>query len=340
MRSRPILVPAGIAAGVLAVGALLAWLLPGDGPWDRLAGGGGPGTTAPGEAGPEPPWSPLGPPTGPGALRTPSGVVVPIVAARPDGGFDVRTPCDRPEALTGGEVLDGAHVVLDPGHGGDQSGAVGPGGLREADLNLAVARRAAELLEAQGVTVVLTRESDHRVAIATRAAIAAALRPVAFLSIHHNAVADRAHDGPGTEAYYQVASEDSRRLAGLVVEEVRAALAAFEVDWQTDDGNGARARVQTTDRGTDFYGVLRRTAAAGVTGVLSEAGFISNPAEEALFATEAAQQAEAEALVRALTRFVAGESAGEDAFSDRPPSLGVPGSASSDDGGCVDPALD
>jgi N-acetylmuramoyl-L-alanine amidase len=329
-----------VAGGIVA--ALLLWLLPdGGGGRAPVSGdaGGEVATTAPAPD-PQAPWAELVPATGHGALRTPSGVVVPIVAVRPEGGYDVRTPCDRPLLVAAGEVLEGAHVVLDPGHGGDQTGAIGPNGLRESDLNLAVAERVAALLREQGVTVVLTREDDLRVSLATRAGIAAALEPLAFLSIHHNAVADRAHSGPGTEAYYQIASEDSRRLAGLVVEEVRAALGAFDVAWETDEGNGARARVQTTDAGTDFYGVLRRTAAAGVTGVLSEAGFLSNAAEAALFATEEAQQAEAEALARALTRFVAGESAGEEAFSDRPPGVGVPGSAAADDPSCVDPPLE
>ena len=338
MSNRSVLVAAGIVA------ALLVWLLPDSrpGPADRTGGqAGGEVTTSPVEASPEPeaPWSALGPVEGHGALRSPSGVVVPIVAVRPGGGYDVRTPCDRPLLVADGEVLDGAHVVLDPGHGGDQTGAVGANGLLESDLNLAVALRAAELLRADGVTVVLTREDDLRVSLATRAAIATNLEPVAFLSIHHNAVADRAHDGPGTEAYYQVASEDSRRLAGLVVEEVRDALGTFDVTWETDEGNGARARVRTGDPGTDFYGVLRRTAEGGVTGVLSEAGFLSNPAEAALFATEAGQQAEAEALARALTRFVAGEAAGDAAFSVRPPSTGAVGSAGGSNAGCVDPPL-
>jgi N-acetylmuramoyl-L-alanine amidase len=332
-----------VAAGVVA--ALLVWLLPDSGsdPADRRGGQAGGGvTTSPVEelAEPAAPWSALEPVAGHGAWRGPSGVVVPIVAVRPDGGgYDVRTPCDRPLLVSDGEVLDGAHVVLDPGHGGDQTGAVGANGLLESDLNLAVALRAAELLRADGVTVVLTREDDLRVSLATRAAIATSLEPVAFLSIHHNAVADRADESPGTEAYYQVASADSRRLAGLVVEEVREALGAFDVAWETDEGNGARARVRSGDEATDFYGVLRRTAEGGVTGVLSEAGFLSNPAEAALFATDAGQQAEAEALARALTRFVAGEAAGDAAFSTRPPSTGAVGSAGGSNAGCVDPPL-
>ena len=59
----------------------------------------------------------------------------------------------------------------------------------------------------------------------------------------------------------------------------------------------------------------------------------------AFFAGTDAQQAEAEALARALTRFVAGEVPGAAAFSDRPPSVGAAGSAGGSNAGCVDPPL-
>ena len=163
----------------------------------------------------------------PGVLFTAvSGIMAPITADLGGGSYEVQTPCDARAVVTG-FPLAGAHVVLDPGHGGDEPGAVGPNGLLEKDLNLAVAGLTAERLREAGATVVLTRDDDLRVTIATRAGIALGLRPVAFLSVHHNAASDGPSPTPGTEAYFQVASPDSRRLAGLVVEEVRAALCAL-----------------------------------------------------------------------------------------------------------------
>jgi hypothetical protein len=87
----------------------------------------------------------------------------------------------------------------------------------------------------------------------------------------------------------------------------------------------------------DFYGVLRRTA--GVTSVLSEAGYLSNPSEADLFAREDVQQAEAEALARALTRFVTGDEPAADAYAPSPPSTGAAGGSGGTADGCVDPVL-
>lgn len=287
---------------------------------------------------PQGPWSDVPFATGTtGVLETPTGIVAPIAGVRADGGFDVQTPCDARAVVAGGTVLHAAHVVLDPGHGGSEPGAVGANGLTEKDLNLAVAQRTAALLEGAGATVVLTRQGDERVTLSTRAAIAVALRPVAFVSIHHNAAADGPSTGPGTEVYFQVTSPDSQRLAGLVVEEVRAALTPFGGPWESDADNGAKARVSSVT-GEDYYGVLRR--AAGVTSVLSEAGYLSNPVEADLFAREDVQQAEAQAIATALTRYLDSTQAAQAAaFSTQPPAGGGGGGSGGGPDGCVDPPL-
>ena len=281
------------------------------------------------------PWGPA-PAVASGAVATPEGLVLPVVTDHGDGTYDVRTPCDAVVA-TAGEPLDGAHVVLDPGHGGEEPGAVGANGLEEADLNLAVAQRVADLLRAEGATVALTREDDIRVTVATRAALAVALRPVAFLSIHHNAAPEGPATAPGTEAYFQVASPESRRLAGRVVEEVRAALALYAVSWTADSDTGAKARIQAEDPTLDYYGVLR--LADGVPSVLLEAAYLSNPPEAELLAREDVQEAEAAAIARALERFHLGEAPAEVAFSPEPPSTGAAGPSGGTAEGCEDPPL-
>ena len=268
------------------------------------------------------------------AVTTPSGLVLPVRAANPDGTYSVQTPCAE-VATVSGTPVSGAHVVLDPGHGGDEPGAVGPNGLAERDLNLAIALRAAEILRSQGATVVLTRDRDVRMTLSTRGELTTALHPMAFVSIHHNAAPDGPSPIPGTEVYFQVASPGSRRLAGLLVEEIRAFLTPFGVPWVSDAVNGARARIRAD--GTDHYGMLRRTA--GVDAVLSEAAFISNPPEAELFARADVQEGEAQAMARAIVRFLLGESAAEAAYDPNPPSTvpaGGPGGGSS---GCVDPPL-
>ena len=265
------------------------------------------------------------------AVVTPTGVLLPVLA--PDaGGFRVQTPCGG-EAVVGGTPLFGATVVLDPGHGGAETGAVGANGLVERDLNLAVAIRTKELLESKGASVVLTRTGDYRVALPTRAAIITRLQPRVFVSIHHNGGSDGPSDKPGTETYYQIASGDSKRLAGLVYEELLPALSRYPVAWQSDLDAGAKYRPASD--GGDYYGMLRRTA--GVPGTLSEALFLSNPPEAELLARPDVQQDEARALTRAVVRYLTTADPGS-GFVEPYPRTDPAGPGGGVEG-CVDPPL-
>src|SRR5215207_11250359 len=79
-------------------------------------------------------------------------------------------------------------AVVDPGHGGDQEGAVSPAGDREKDVALEIARRVAARLKALGGRVIFTRTGDIAVPLANRAAIANAIRADLFVSIHLNSM--------------------------------------------------------------------------------------------------------------------------------------------------------
>ena len=266
------------------------------------------------------------------AVRTPAGLVLPVLGGE-QGAWQVLTPCAAAAVVPGEPVL-GAHVVLDPGHGGREPGAVGPTGLREADLNLDVARRVRALLEAEGATVVLTRDADVRMTLETRASIAKAMAPVAFLSIHHNAAPVGRSDVPGSELYHQLADPESKRLAGLLWEEMQEHLAPFGTDWAVGDDPGARAR-RSLRTGDDYYGILRN--AQGVTAVLTEAAYLSNPAENALLETGEFRDAEARAIVDGVLRLLRTEDPG----SGFKPTKEVAVHAGSGGGssGCVDPPL-
>jgi N-acetylmuramoyl-L-alanine amidase len=220
------------------------------------------------------------------------------------GWARVLTPCENRAwvRLSSGQAVRNARVVIDPGHGGNEPGATGPTKLTEAELNLDVARRVVEDLEALGIEAVLTRPLDYRVTIAARVAIAAALQPEAFVSIHHNAEPDGPRDGPGTETYYQYRSPESRRLAGLIQEEVVKALSAFTASWVGDTDAGAKWRLN--DSGGDYYGILRRAGEAKVVANLAELAFITNPTEEALRRREDVRRAEAGAVSQGIVRYL------------------------------------
>ena len=79
-------------------------------------------------------------------------------------------------------------VVIDPGHGGPDPGAVGIRGIREAEIVLDISLQVARLLEAKGVQVTLTRTAEVDVDLPPRVALANRLGATAFVSIHANAI--------------------------------------------------------------------------------------------------------------------------------------------------------
>lgn len=233
------------------------------------------------------------------AVVSPRGVVLPVLG-RDGSGLLVGTPCGNSTVVTRGTPIEGATVVLDPGHGGDEPGAVGPNGLSEKEVNLVVSGHARAALEAARVSVALTRTGDYRMTLEARAQLVKALDPRAFVSIHHNAEPDGPWDRPGSETYYQVASPESKRLAGLIYEEVVRALSRYVVAWVADTDAGAKYRRNSL--GDDYYGILRRTQ--GTPAVLAELAFVSNPPEAELLARPDVQKVEGEAVARGVVRFL------------------------------------
>jgi N-acetylmuramoyl-L-alanine amidase len=107
-------------------------------------------------------------------------------------------PLMRPVAHLAAGREDLSTVLLDPGHGGVDSGAVSPGGLEEKTLTLKIARRVRDRLKAAGVRVLLTREDDAMVSLEERSRMAEAIRPVAFVSLHLNAAPSSGAQGVET----------------------------------------------------------------------------------------------------------------------------------------------
>jgi N-acetylmuramoyl-L-alanine amidase len=210
---------------------------------------------------------------------------------------------------------------------------VGPTGLVEKDVNFDVSNDVKQQLEAEGAKVVLTRTADYNTTIKTRAEIAVDLHPQVFISIHHNAEPDGASDVPGNESYYQIANSDSKRLAGLLWEEITAAFSPHKIAWAADTDHGAKFRPSSS--GGDYYGILRR--GAGITTVLSEAAFISNPPEEQLLRDPAFLHDEATAIATAITRFLATPDPGSGFVEPYPRTEPAGGGGGPE--GCTDPTL-
>ena len=269
------------------------------------------------------------------AVTSPSGVVLTVTGHR-DGGVDVLTPCENTVHLDAASVLSPPTVVLDPGHGGAESGAVGPNGLTEKAVNLAVARQARDALVAANVSALLTRTADYEMTLTARTTLVNALRPKVFVSVHHNADPDGPHDGPGTETYYQIASSTnaaSKRLAGLLYEEIVAALKPYNVSWVGDTDAGAKYRVGSS--GDDYYAILRQTK--GTVTSLAELAFISNAPEADLLARPDVQKVEGQAVARGIVRFLTTTDPGSGYTTPYPRT--TPAGGGGGKTGCVDPAL-
>ena len=222
------------------------------------------------------------------ALLTPTGIPVAVVEPT-ENGYLVRTPCGDTVEISGGERIEGVQVVLDPGHGGPfETGAVGPNGLVERDLNLILADAVLQELADRGITAATTRTGDYSLYLSVRADFADALGAAALVSIHHNGPTWDIRETPGAEVYVQSASEeearaDSARLGGLLYEEITAALSTFDgVQWSGLPDAGVLRVLRLSDGG-DAYGMLSRPTTASA---LVEFGYITNPSEAEIFASE------------------------------------------------------
>jgi N-acetylmuramoyl-L-alanine amidase len=264
-------------------------------------------------------------------LITATGVPVAVRMELPTR-YLVYTPCGRLAFVEGGEKVYQTPVVLDPGHGGDRDiGAVGRNGLPEKALNLRVALATQQALIDRGIPSVLTRTDDYATTLSSRARLADTLGAEIMVSIHHNAPTPAPSTVPGIEIFVQSDSAESRRLGGVLWDYSLAALSTFRIAWTAAEDSGVLTVVN--DRGRDAYGIIRipETPTA-----LIELGYISNPAEAELFATDVYVRVASDALARAIDTYM---------NTDRPGSGWVePGRTFNPNpglsqGSCIDPAL-
>ncbi len=266
-----------------------------------------------------------------GVIISPKGIPLPVIEKLADG-WEVETPCGYAYEIAEGTHVGHADFVIDPGHGGVESGAVGPNGLTEKELNLDVANRVKNGLEALGYTVVMTRTTDVRIPLRARAHIANALEPHALISVHHNGGATMASSTPGSEVFYDYGAPESKRLSGIMYEELVDGLSAYPTSWVRSVRRGVQARLNKD--GSDLYGIHRYTPK--VISVIAEALWLSNGPEAEVLMRDDVRQAEADAIVRSITRWRTTADPGSGFNPDF-----VDGSSSGTGGydNCEDPAL-
>ncbi|HEY5889711.1 MAG TPA: N-acetylmuramoyl-L-alanine amidase [Acidimicrobiia bacterium] len=241
-----------------------------------------------------------GPPAPVAALITATGVIVAVLEDS-SFGYRVRTPCGNEAIVASGEEIGIVDVVLDPGHGGSPDpGAVGANGLKEADVNLRVARNAQRVLENRGVVVALTRTADYTSPLGVRALFADHVGAELMVSIHHNAPTANLGPEPGTEVFVQHETPESSRLGGLLYEEAVEAFEVFDgVVWSKAPDAGVLEVLNT--RGTDAYGMLRSPETVSA---LVELAYISHRSEAELLTTEEYVSAAGLAVADAISAYL------------------------------------
>jgi N-acetylmuramoyl-L-alanine amidase len=179
--------------------------------------------------------------------------------------------------------LTGTKILLDPGHGGKDSGAVGPNGYSEKDANLYAAKLLANELSLKGASVFLSRETDKFVELDDRRAIIDNLEPTLALSVHHNSLPDGGNPdtkGFSTFWYHAQAQSLAMYIHNYVVK----------------------------DTGRPSYGVLWDNLAlarpASAPSVLLEWGFMSNPGEFEQISDPLEQQKMAKSIANGITEWL------------------------------------
>ena len=187
-------------------------------------------------------------------------------------------------------------VMVDPGHGGKESGTVNKtADLVESEINYTAAEHLGKLLRQAGYQVIFTRGEGETLSLSSRMNMIREVKPDLVISVHHNAT--ETHTVTGAEVLAQVADKEggpSTELAKLIGEEyVKIGQKVRPIVY----------RYNSTKTG-DYYGLLRAAAGVDVTAVISEFAFMDNPEDVEKINSTAKLHREAEALFRAVDAFL------------------------------------
>jgi N-acetylmuramoyl-L-alanine amidase len=220
-------------------------------------------------------------------------------------------------------------IVIDPGHGGHDTGTISPGGMREKDLVLDVGRRLRAYIKNNypDVEVIMTRDTDRFVALEERTAIANSRRADLFISVHANASPSRAASGVETfflspdrapaEDVETAARENARIAADKPGEKTEPMFASVTVGNRVAEsrelaryiqaglvrGIGAQSPRTAMNRGVKHASFVVLLGAA-MPSVLAEVSFLSNPKDEALLQTSQFRERVAASLFAGLNAYL------------------------------------
>jgi N-acetylmuramoyl-L-alanine amidase len=217
-------------------------------------------------------------------------------------------------------------IVIDPGHGGHDTGTIGPNGLEEKDLVLDVGRRLGKLLQARlGADVVYTRKDDTFIPLETRTSIANQEQADLFVSIHANSSRDP--DARGVETYYLNFTSSAEALdvaarenaaSDKSIHELQDLVKKIALKEKIEESREFASNVQhalhsglsAKNPGIRDRGVKKAPfvvlIGANMPSILAEISFVSNPGDERRLTTPEYRQRIAESLYRGISKYVSG----------------------------------
>jgi N-acetylmuramoyl-L-alanine amidase len=214
-------------------------------------------------------------------------------------------------------------IVIDPGHGGHDTGAIGKKGTREKDVALAISQKVAAQLRESGLEVLLTREDDRFIRLEDRARFANEARGDLFISIHCNSAPSRKLRGVETYTLNTSADRYSIRLAAREnassekgISDLQFILADLATKANTEESSRLATHVQkslVSTLGAEYSGIKNLGTkealfyvllGAKMPAILVETSFLSHAEEEQRLASEAYQEDVARSIAQGVEEFL------------------------------------
>jgi N-acetylmuramoyl-L-alanine amidase len=259
------------------------------------------------------------------SLIEPDRVVIDIFKSGEEAAISETLTAKSEEKPTPGPEITGKRVVIiDPGHGGKDPGAIGPTGLKEKEVTLRIALYLEKLLKNEGIPTYLTRSKDEFVYLENRTNFANQKNGFVFVSLHANSVLNHRPSAEGIETFLLSSKYIGASARDVADRENRASRAHPEVDTDLALIIADLEESANIKYSFDFADIIQKKLVeylklenrgikqapfvvlkgANMAAVIVEVGFISNPKEEKLLKTNKFRENAAQALFEAIKYYV------------------------------------
>jgi len=259
------------------------------------------------------------------SLIDPDRVVIDIFKPGEEAVVSETLPAKTEEKPAHGPEITGKRVVIiDPGHGGKDPGAIGPSGLKEKEVTLGIALYLEKLLKGAGISTYLTRNKDEFVYLEDRTDFANQKNGFVFVSLHANSVLNHRPSAKGIETFVLSSKYIGASARDVADRENRASRAHPELDTDLAKIIADLEESSNIQRSFDFAKIVQEKLVkylkledrgvkqapfvvlkgVNMVAVIAEVAFVSNPKEEKLLKNNEFRQKSAQALFEAIKYYI------------------------------------